>query len=119
LDSKPRAGAFPGLAGFFFGKNGDENALLFRFLESSDDPGVFGFPEDGNPLTGKVDLASASDVFRDRDCKLVFTMDEGKLCIIRDDEKGDCGVSEDLKEVTGTYVRKRPGLAAVGRGAEP
>jgi uncharacterized protein YecT (DUF1311 family) len=96
-----------------------DETIRFRFLNSPDDPGVFGFPADGNALTGKVDLGSASGVFRNRDCKLIFTVDEGKLYIIRDDEKGDCGVSEDLEDVTGTYVRKRPGLAVVERAAEP
>ena len=90
-----------------------DESIRFRFLESPEDSGVFGFVADGNPLTGKVSLESASGVFRERDCKLVFTVDEGKLYIIRDDEKGDCGVSEGLKDITGTYVRKRPGLAVV------
>lgn len=96
-----------------------DETVRFRFLDSPDDPGVFGFPADGNALTGKVDLASASGVYRDQDCKLVFTVDEGKLYIIRDDEKGGCGLSEGLEDVTGTYVRKRPGVAVLERTTEP
>lgn len=92
-----------------------DESIRFRFLESPDDSGVFGFPADGEPLTGRVSLESAFGVFRDRDCKLVFTVDEGKLYIIRDDEKGDCGLLDGEEGVTGTYVRKRPGLAGVGK----
>ncbi|MFP4420184.1 MAG: lysozyme inhibitor LprI family protein [Desulfococcaceae bacterium] len=96
-----------------------DETIRFRFLDSPDDPGVFGFPANENALTGKVDLASASGVFRSRDCKLVFTVDEGRLHIVRDDEKGDCGLSEDWEDVAGTYVRKRPGLAVVEGATEP
>lgn len=94
-----------------------DGTLRFRFLDASEIAGESGEADAPGDLTGKVNMDHSTGVFRAFGCKLVFAFDEGKLYIIQDSEKGDCGFPDRTGTATGTYVRKRSGLAGLDGNA--